>query len=289
MEDVGAVLAGLAGASAPLVDAVRENVDSETCDAFAWRLFELWLSAGAPSNYAWAMPAVGRLGGDGSVLRMAKLIAAWPGEGQSKRAANGIGVLAAIGTDAALFQISELADRTKYKALRARADVALVQVAEDRGLSREELNDHIVPTCGLDDAGRRTFDYGTRRFAFTMGAGLRLGVRELDSDGRPAGKLRPGLPPATQKDDAERVTGAKAAWDVLKKQVSATVKTQSDRLQKAMVAQRRWTPDAFGRLFMRHPLQSHLARTLVWGAWQGGSSARPSGSPTSWSWPPWRT
>lgn len=37
-------------------------------------------------------------------------------------------------------------------------------VAENRGLSREELADRLVPTLGLDDPQALSFDFGPRQF-----------------------------------------------------------------------------------------------------------------------------
>ena len=77
---VAAVLSALRksqlGAPTPLVQAIKEHVDPAVRDAFAWRLFELWLSEGAPSKEKWALLAVGHLGGDASVLKLTPLVRA---------------------------------------------------------------------------------------------------------------------------------------------------------------------------------------------------------------------
>src|SRR5262249_13050121 len=80
----------------PLVAALRRHGDRPALAAFAWRLFENWLSAGAPPKEKWAFQALGHFGGDAEVLRLTPLIRAWPGEGQHQRAVVGLDVLRGI-------------------------------------------------------------------------------------------------------------------------------------------------------------------------------------------------
>lgn len=48
--------------------------------------------------------------------------------------------------------------------LRDNAAEFLQVVAENRGLSQEELADRLVPTLGLDDPQALSFDFGPRQF-----------------------------------------------------------------------------------------------------------------------------
>ena len=148
-EDVEAVLAALAK-DEPL----PVELDPEAAEEFAWELFERWMFEGGPPKEKWRMLALGRLGRDGSAMRLAPLIRAWPGESQHKRAVLGLDVLRAIGTDTALMQLNGIAQKLKYKALQERARMAIAEIAEELGLTREELEDRIVPDCGLDADGQ---------------------------------------------------------------------------------------------------------------------------------------
>ena len=125
--------------------AVQEHADGPSCEAFAWGLFEAWLGEGAPARQGWALSALGLLGGDRTALKLAPLIQVWPGEGQHRRAVAGLDCLRAIGTDTALMQINAIAERVKFKGLRARAVECMEGIARDRGLTRAELEDRIVP------------------------------------------------------------------------------------------------------------------------------------------------
>jgi len=53
------------------------------------------------------------------------------------------------------------------------------EVATERGLSEEQLEDRIVPDLGLDERGRRTFDYGPRQFRLVFGPNLKPLLRDV--------------------------------------------------------------------------------------------------------------
>jgi hypothetical protein len=256
-----AVLAALkqtGPARGPLVEGLRRHADAAARDAFAWRLFELWLGEGAPTKEKWAFAALGHLGGDAAALKLGALVRAWPGEGQHKRAVEGLECLRAIGTDTALMQLNGIAQRVKFKAIQSEARQLVAAVAEDRGLTREQLEDRIVPDLGLDERGGRTLDFGPRQFRTALGPDLRPLVRDGD------GKLKEDLPKPGAKDDADRAAAAVADWKLLKKQLREAVKVQAFRLEQAMVIGRRWTPDEFAALLVRHPLLVNLVRWLLW-------------------------
>ena len=167
------------------------------------------------------------------------MVRAWPGESQHQRAVFGLECLRAIGTDAALMQLNGIAQKLTFKALKAKAAEMMEAIARDRGLSRAELEDRIVPDCDLDERGGRVFDFGPRQFRFALGPEMKPMVRDE------AGKLKDDLPKPDAKDDAARAAAAVEAWKQLKKQVREVAKVQAERLEQAMVTGRRWTP---GRL-----------------------------------------
>ncbi len=243
-----------------LLEAVRRNADSQRCDTFVWALFQAWLADGAPSKEKWAMMAMGRLGGDGCVLRLTPLVRAWPGESQHARAVAGLEVLRRIGSDLALSQLNGVAQKLPFKGLKAKAAEFMEAIAKDKGLTRPELEDRIIPDCGLDERGQRSFDFGPRRFSFALGPELKPVLRDA------AGKILSTLPKPNGKDDAVLAEQATIAWKILKKLVADAATVQSTRLEQAMVTGRRWKTGDFTRLLVGHPLMFHLVRLLVWSA-----------------------
>jgi Domain of unknown function (DUF4132) len=262
-EDVERVLQALRASGEEPHLAVRTlwtAADGTTAEDFAWSLMQAWLGAGAPPRDAWALMAVGYLGGDRSAQRLARLVRAWPGEGQHRRARLGLRALRAIGTDVALALLNDIARRLRFKALREEARTAMEQIARERGIPRDELEDRIVPDAGLAPDGSRVFDYGPRRFTLVIGSDLRPLLRDAD------GRLRRSLPTPGARDDAELASAAREQWKAVRRTVVDTLRQQTLRLEDAMVTQRSWSAAAFELHLAGHPVMRHLVRLLVFEA-----------------------
>ncbi|WP_119727238.1 DUF4132 domain-containing protein [Thermomonospora amylolytica] len=259
---VGHVLTMLAlsrpGEVYPGVDVVRDLCDPGSLAEFSWELFQEWMRAGAPSKDAWALHQLGWFGDGETARRLTPLIRAWPGEGGHHKAVAGLDVLAAIGSDVALLQLHGIAEKARFKGLKARAQEKIGEVAAGLGLSAEQLSDRLVPDLGLDADGSMVLDYGPRRF--TVGFDEQLKPHVTDEDG----KRRKALPKPGAKDDPELASAAYKRFADLKKDVRLVADAQVRRLERAMVTRRRWTPAEFRGLFVEHPLVWHIARRLVW-------------------------
>jgi hypothetical protein len=242
----------------PLLRVVKQHADRAPLDAFVWRLFELWLANGAPSKEKWAFLSLGHLGGDATALKLTPLLRVWPGESQHQRAVTGLECLRAMGTDTALVQLNGIAQRLKFKGLQNKAREFMDAIARDRNLTRDQLEDRIVPDLDLNERGSRVFNFGPRRFEVVLGPDLKPLVRDEER------KVRADLPKPSAKDDAAKANAAVAEWKVLKKALREAVKVQAFRLEQAMIVGRRWTPDEFQTLLVRHPLMINLVRRLLW-------------------------
>lgn len=242
-------------------DALHEHADKKSLDDFAWKLFQLWSEDGCPSKEKWAMGGVGLLGGDNCALKITPLIRNWPGESQHQRAVFGLECLRAIGSNVALMQLSGIAQKLKFKGLKTKAEQCVEEIAKSKGLTRAELEDRVVPDCGLDENGKREFSFGPRSFSFVLGSELKPMVRDGD------GKIRDDLPKPSGKDDPEISQASVDEWKLLKKQIKEVAKIQAGRLEQAMVTGRRWKPEDFELLLVKHPLMTHLARKTLWGSY----------------------
>ncbi|WP_371501822.1 DUF4132 domain-containing protein [Kitasatospora sp. NBC_00374] len=254
------------GAFYPGLDQVAEVCEPQSLTDLGWAVFEQWRMAGMPSQDGWALHALGRLGDDETVRRLTPVLRAWPGEGAHHRAVDGLEVLAAIGSDVALLHLHGIAQRVKFKALKARAQEKIAEVAAGLGLSGEQLSDRLVPDFGLDADGTTVVDYGTR--TFTVGFDEQLKPYVLDSDGA----RRKDLPAPGARDDAELAPAERKRFAALKKDVRTVAGDQIRRLEDAMVARRSWTAEEFDQLFVGHPLLWHLVRRLVWLAEADGTA-----------------
>ena len=245
----------------PLVAAIRENADRRAFDRFIWDVMGRWQNVGGPPKEKWALLAVGFVGSEKMIPQLITLMTTWRESGFAARAQVGLECLRIYGTDFALMQIHDISQSPKLKSLRAKALEYMDAIAESRGMTKAELEDRIVPTCGLDDTGTREFDYGGRKFTFLFGPDLKPMVRDEK------GAYKTDLPPATQKDDAELAKRSIEEWKELKKVLKTVAKVQARRLEQAMVTCRSWTRDAFETLLLSHPLMTNLIRRVVWAAY----------------------
>ncbi|MEU6248768.1 DUF4132 domain-containing protein [Glycomyces sp. NPDC047010] len=246
------------------IDAVAAACDRASLTRFSRGLFRLWLSSGSPSKDGWALTQLAHFADDETVRLLAPLVREWPGQAQHKRAVNGLGVLGAIGSEAALRAIQGIAEKVKFKALKEEARVQIAAIADGLGLTREQLADRLLPDYGLGEEGALVLDYGPRTFTVVFDEQLKPFV--TDETGKP----RKSLPKPGAKDDAEKADAAYKRFALLKKELRTVSADQVQRLEAAMVNGRTWTRDEFERYYVHHPLTWHLARRLVWSAESGG-------------------
>ncbi|MDC3952975.1 WGR and DUF4132 domain-containing protein [Polyangium jinanense] len=235
--------------------------DPASLEEFSWALFNEWQRAGAPSKEAWGFQQLGLLGGDNIARKLTPLIRAWPGENLQARAVSGLDILARIGSDLALMHLNGVAQKVKFKGLQEKARAKMDEVAQNRGLSADELADRLVPDLDLDEDGSRTLDFGPRQFR----VGFDEALKPFVMDG--SGKTLSDLPKPGKSDDAMKAKEADTTWKALKKDVKAIAQNQITRLELAMCAERRWEVSSFRALFLEHPLLVHLVRRLIWGVY----------------------
>jgi len=235
--------------------------DRASLEDFSWALFNEWQMGGAPSKENWGMQQLGIFGGDEVARKLTPLIRAWPGESLQARAVSGLDILARIGTDLALMHLNGVAQKVKFKGLQEKAREKMDEVAQNRGLTADELADRLVPDLDLDPDGSRTLDFGTRQFRVSFDEALKPVVVDA------SGKTLTDLPKANKSDDAAKAKEADGIWKTLKKDVKAIAQNQIVRLELAMCSQRRWELESFRALFLEHPLLIHLVRRLVWGVY----------------------
>ncbi|WP_412518400.1 DUF4132 domain-containing protein [Actinomadura madurae] len=257
------------------VDAVRDLCDRESLAEFGWGLFRQWEAQGVPSKDGWALTQLGLTGDDGTVRRLTPVIRAWPGDGGHAKAVAGLDVLAAIGTDVALMHLHGIAQRVRFKALRARAQDKIAEVAAGLELTAERLADRLVPDFGLDAGGTMTLDYGPRRFVVGFDEQLRPFVSDE------SGKRRKALPKPGAKDDPDLAPAAYKAYSTLKKDVRTVAADQLRRLETCMVTRRRWPVREFEELLAGHPFVRHIVRRLVWLACDGDRDGDGYGGATT--------
>jgi len=251
----------------PLTAEIHDRTDPANRDHLAVTLLRLWLSAGAPAKLSWLMTGAGWLGGPKFINILTPMIREWPGVSQHQRAVKGLTALRNIASDEALQQISGIAAKVKFAGLRKRAGQAMDEIAAQRGFSRDELEDRIIPDGGLDERGTRVFDYGTRRFLAYVTPEGKLAARLLDAEGHPTGKVLSTLPAPNKSDNPDQAKAAKAEYNLVKKAVTTLAKVQLARFERAMVQDRRWSPEDHARFIAPHPVLRRLLAGIIWGVY----------------------
>ncbi|MFE3076146.1 DUF4132 domain-containing protein [Nocardia tengchongensis] len=233
---------------------VTETTDPASIAEFAWALFTQWQSARFPAKTnPWPLRASGLLGDDLTASRVRNLAEK---EQSSNRASTALDMLELLGTRDAHTQLQILAEKSpRVGGLAARK---IETTAARLGITVAEFADGAVPDLGMSARGEWTLDYGTRQFVVSLDEQLKLVVRERD------GTRRARLPKPARSDDPVLAANAYAAHGVLQKTVKSAIADQSDRLEAAMVGQRRWSASSLRSLFIAHPFMRQLVTRLVW-------------------------
>ncbi len=163
--------------------------------------------------------------------------------------------LARIDSEAALAELARLGTRVTYKGTLKLLDAALDTRAEEKGLSREEVEELAVPAYGLTEVGRTEQALGETTAVLEV-----HGPKAVLSWRNAAGKTVKSVPAAVRRDHADELKKLKAAVKDIDKMLTA----QSERLDRQFLARRTWAYAAWRERCVDHPLVGTLARRLLW-------------------------
>jgi hypothetical protein len=242
LEELVQLLKGTLLDGPPVIEPIAQRYTPASLARFAWSLFRQWLFASGPPKEKWAHYAVGKFPDDDHARSLGKLARRWAPGGNPTRAQEAVEVLALMRTQTALVEIYDISKKVQSKALKARAETVFETVAEQLGISGEELADRLVPELSEPD--------------------LTFGDARVEFDG----KLEPTLatPPAKDSDDAKR-------FKELQKLCRSVSRGQLKRLEQAMAEGHRMPFEHFAEVYLMHSLIRHLARGLVWGCYRDGA------------------
>ena len=243
----------------PGLAGLLEALTPDSLARFGRALLAWWIGNGRPARERWMFALQGRLGDGETARQLYGLLRQWRAALDRVRAYDAMAMLGEIGSDAALMHLAELSRQTRHDDLRTRADRMLGEVAEQRGLSLDQLADRTVPDLGLDSRARLTLDFGPRSFEIRMDHDFEPVVHNR------AGKMLKTLPKPGANDDAGKAAAAANQLKDLRKLAKAVAAAQLRRLEAAMCARRRWAPAEFLPFFANHPVLRVFSRSLVWG------------------------
>lgn len=241
---------------------LAQELEPQELAVYMGELFDKWMSAGAEAKKRWVLYAASIHGGSDIVQRLHRQIQEWPQNARGAIAADAVQALALSPQPQALLIVDGIARKFKFKQVKTAAGQALEFAASQLGLTREQLEDKIVPSLGFDEHMERRFDYGSRSFTVTITPALEVEV--FDESGK---KLK-NMPAPGAKDDAEQAAAAYAEFKDMKKQMKATVTSQKQRLELALSSERLWMVSAWQELFVRNPIMHQFAIGLIWGVYE---------------------
>jgi hypothetical protein len=183
-----------------------------------------------------------------------------------------LAALSAMSSLAAVGQLSRLKTKVKHASTRSQLAKALDTAADNSGMTREDLEEVAVPSCGMTEVGVHRWQLGDFTAMLEVSAGVKPQLTWLGADGKP------------QKSVPAPVKGAYAADLKALKQVEKEIATvlpgQRDRLEQLFLQERTWSFPEFRSRYLDHPLVGVLARRLIWrysdgaragdGIWQNG-------------------
>ncbi|TKK90800.1 DUF4132 domain-containing protein [Herbidospora galbida] len=180
-----------------------------------------------------------------------------------------VGVLSRRGGPAAIVPLARIQAKARSRSVQNNLTKALAAVADETGLTREQLLDRTVPTFGLDTHGVREERIDGHLVRLTVDGPALSYVNA-------AGKPVKSAPQAIRKDPAL------ADLKIVVKEIRQAQTAERFRLEQALVHEREWPWHEVVEYFLDHPLTGAYARTLVWRAEQG-----PAGLPvrtgTGWA------
>lgn len=240
------------------------ELEQKELAACVTQLYDKWMEAGAEAKKKWVLYAFSLHGGEGVVNALYHQIQEWPKNSRGAMACEAVKALALNGSPTALLLVDQIARKFKFRPVKAAAGTALLAAAKQLEISREELEDRIVPNLGFGEDLSQEFDYGPRRFRVVLTPSLELEITDEN------GKRLKNLPALGKRDDEEKAKAASEAFKALKKQLKTVTANQKLRLEQALSALRLWTVPRWQELFVKNPVMHQFAIGLIWGRYEDG-------------------
>lgn len=160
----------------------------------------------------------------------------------------------------ALMLVDTMAKKHKNKKIKKASQESLDYLAEILEISKEELQDKIIPNFEFNRNRERFFDYGERKFRVVLGENGALVLFDEK------GKEIKSLPKASSKynDVEEKVNECKEELKSIKKQIKLVENQQKDRIYKAILTGRKWKVEDWKTLFIDNPIMNSFGIKVIW-------------------------
>ncbi|MEJ1237117.1 DUF4132 domain-containing protein [Chryseolinea sp. T2] len=228
------------------------HIDRETSGDFAKSLLKAFQDSNADVKIKYYLTMAALLGDNEMMSNLNSLFTKSMTDKRMKMAEYVVGALAMVGTDKALRLVETIYRKyaSKKPAVSEAARGALDAAAKELNLTMDELSDRIIPNFDFDGIYKTITIDGDEYRAFVNDE---FKVNYLTDDN----KIRKSLPSAASKE-------MKAEFKDIEKEIGVVSKSQTVRLEKYLVEERRWTSDDWTRFFFNNPIMSVYAMKLLW-------------------------
>jgi len=241
-------------------DMVVAYLNPQDFQAVLENIYQLWKDNGAEAKKKMVMVPYCIYGSDSQILRLKTQLKDWAEASRGAVAAFVVNAIAMNGGSVALMMIDSMAVKFPNNQVKNAAKAAFGFAAKALEIPEDELSDKIVPTLGFNREGEKELDYGPRTFKITLMPDFSLTIYDNEKQ-----KNIKSMPAPGANDDTVKATAAKKEFSELKKQMKATVQSQTNRLEKVLMNGRRWNVSAWNTLFVENPIMYRFATGLIWG------------------------
>lgn len=223
-------------------------------------IFDMWIAEGSTTKYRNLLLPLALTAGEAQIPMIKKQIDFWADNSKPGLATFAIQSLCMNGSKMALLTVDSMSRKHKNKRVKRAALEAMDIAAEAMGMSRDELDDIIVPDLGFGKDRTRIFSYGEREFKAILDDKMEITL--FDNNG----KQIKSLPKASAKnnDNEDMAAECKEELKNIKKQIKIVVESQKLRMAKAVIIGRKWSIDKWKELFIENPIMNSFATKLVW-------------------------
>lgn len=152
----------------------------------------------------------------------------------------------------------------KDKRIKMAANEALELISQKQGMTRDELNDILVPDFNFEMDRTKIFTYGDKRIKIELDiAKIPQKVILYDENNNKEIKSFPKVSKKRNIDN-EILEEYKRELKYIKKQLKEISSVQRNNLLKALFTQRKWKAEKWKEIFIKNPIMQKFAIFLLW-------------------------
>lgn len=242
-----------------ICEKIRDFLNSKDLNILTKDIYMRWLKNGADTKQKNILMPYIISADTKDITELKKVIDDWTEHSRGAIAAFAVSVMILNNSDITLLILDSIANKYKNKQVKSAAETAMNNAAQMFGITRQALEDRIIPALGFKENREQIFDYGTRAFKGILTQKLEILLYDE------TGKQIKNLPKPGAKDEKELAEQTQTRFKELKKQLKTVITSQKNRLETAIITGRKWSKAEWEKLFVKNPVMNGFAIGLIWG------------------------